>query len=133
MAPFLMVILIVGMVGIVFSTSWFALRPALNSPTEIQLDPQQMPQDLQPPQEEPATAPIDPGSDVDPPGTIRVRPDVAETLLVSKVAPTYPALARQAHIQGSVLLKVRIARNGTVEFVKLISGHPTLDPLLLRP
>jgi TonB family protein len=126
LAPSLMVILIVGMMAFTISTSRYALRDALNNHTE-QLEAQQMPSESElPPLGGTAAAPINRGSETDPPGTIRIPPDVMAAMLVSKVEPTYPAEARQAGSQGVVRLKVRIARNGSVEYVSLISGHRNL-------
>lgn len=47
---------------------------------------------------------------------------------INDVVPVYPALARQAHIQGAVRLKVVIGTNGRIHTVTLISGHPLLVP-----
>lgn len=59
---------------------------------------------------------------------VRVSQEVAEGLIQNKVAPVYPPLARQAHIQAPVNLKVQISKSGDVEKVELISGHPMLAP-----
>jgi len=40
----------------------------------------------------------------------------------------YPPLARTAHVQGIVLLKARIDKDGYVESVDLLHGHPLLVP-----
>jgi TonB family protein len=42
--------------------------------------------------------------------------------------PIYPKLAIQAHITGTVKLAVLIGEDGTVERIRLISGHPFLLP-----
>jgi protein TonB len=42
------------------------------------------------------------------------------------VTPAYPSLAKTARIQGHVLLAVIIGTNGSVQEVKLVSGHPLL-------
>lgn len=47
-------------------------------------------------------------------------------LLISQVPPVYPPLARQARIQGKVLLHVIIGTEGNVEQIEVISGHPLL-------
>ena len=44
----------------------------------------------------------------------------------SKVAPTYPEIARRMAIAGKVKLAVVIAPNGTVRDAKVIGGHPIL-------
>ena len=46
--------------------------------------------------------------------------------LVQRVQPVYPPLARQARVQGVVVLKALIAKDGTVQTLELESGHPML-------
>jgi protein TonB len=46
--------------------------------------------------------------------------------LIRRVEPTYPPLARQARIQGPVILAAVISKAGTIENLKLLSGHPML-------
>jgi TonB family protein len=55
-----------------------------------------------------------------------VQPDQAEQNLVKKVAPVYPALAKQVHIQGKVGIRLMISKEGTVASVKVLNGHPLL-------
>jgi protein TonB len=38
----------------------------------------------------------------------------------------YPALAKMARIQGVVRLEAVISRDGTIQSLKVISGHPLL-------
>ncbi len=57
---------------------------------------------------------------------IRVSSGVAQGLLVRRVTPQYPALARQARIQGTVVLQAVIGKDGTVQNLRVISGHPML-------
>jgi protein TonB len=57
---------------------------------------------------------------------------VSQGLLVKKVNPEYPSLARQARIQGTVLLQAEIGKDGTVETLRLISGHPVLAPAAIE-
>ena len=59
---------------------------------------------------------------------VHVSAEVAADLLVSKVDPIYPPLARQARIQGVVSLKVIVGNTGDVEDVQLVTGHPMLAP-----
>jgi TonB family protein len=47
-------------------------------------------------------------------------------VVVKKVQPEYPKEAREAHIQGQVVLRVTISREGEVNKVELVSGHPML-------
>ena len=58
--------------------------------------------------------------------SIRVSAEVSQGLLVKQVPPVYPPLARQARIQGTVVLKAVIATDGTVNSLELVSGHPML-------
>ncbi|MGA2271137.1 MAG: energy transducer TonB [Bryobacteraceae bacterium] len=46
--------------------------------------------------------------------------------IASKVAPEYPAVAKQLRIQGSVELEATVAENGTVESVAIVSGNVVL-------
>ena len=48
--------------------------------------------------------------------------------LVYKVAPVYPPLARQARIQGTVILRIIINKLGEVRDTQLVNGHPMLSP-----
>ncbi len=63
---------------------------------------------------------------------VRVSPGVMWGSLLKRVNPTYPPLARQARIQGTVILKIRINRSGKVENVALESGHPMLAPAAIE-
>jgi len=49
-------------------------------------------------------------------------------LLLRRVQPVYPPLARQARIQGTVVLSAVINKSGEIVDLKLISGHPMLAP-----
>lgn len=57
---------------------------------------------------------------------VRVSQGVTAGLLQKKVQPEYPPLARQARIQGSVVLHAVIGKNGHVENLQVVSGHPML-------
>ncbi|MFZ0864958.1 MAG: energy transducer TonB [Candidatus Sulfotelmatobacter sp.] len=60
------------------------------------------------------------------PQRVRVSQDVAQGLILKKVNPIYPPTARQARIQGTVILKVQINKSGDVASMQLVSGHPML-------
>jgi periplasmic protein TonB len=60
------------------------------------------------------------------PQRIRVSQGVSTGLLIKRVQPTYPPLARQARIQGSVILRAQISKDGSIENLTLVSGHPML-------
>jgi protein TonB len=66
------------------------------------------------------------------PQRVRVSQGVTQGLLIRKIQPTYPPLARQARIQGSVLLQAEISKEGTIENLRLISGHPMLAPAAIE-
>ena len=63
---------------------------------------------------------------------IRVSRGVTEGLLMRKVAPEYPIIARQARVQGQVLLNAIISKTGDIENLTLVSGHPLLVPAALE-
>ena len=60
------------------------------------------------------------------PRFVRITESAESSLIVKKVDPVYPPLARQARIQGSVILQVEISKSGDVENVQLYRGHPML-------
>jgi protein TonB len=51
---------------------------------------------------------------------------VSKAIRLTAPYPVYPALARQAGIQGAVVLNVIIGKDGTVEGITVASGHPLL-------
>lgn len=62
---------------------------------------------------------------------VRISQGVSTGLLVSKLPPVYPLLARQGRIQGTVAVKAVINQTGDVVSVELVSGHPMLAPAAL--
>jgi protein TonB len=66
------------------------------------------------------------------PQRVRVSQGVSQGLLIKKVNPAYPPLARQARIQGQVVLQAEISKDGTIENLRLISGHPMLAPAAIE-
>lgn len=52
--------------------------------------------------------------------------NVQAAMLVNKVQPSYPPLARQTRISGTVRLHAIIAKDGSVQQLEVISGHPLL-------
>jgi TonB family protein len=57
---------------------------------------------------------------------IRVGGNVQKCNLITKVEPVYPALAKQARIQGTVRFQMIIGADGRVQNLQLVSGHPLL-------
>jgi protein TonB len=66
------------------------------------------------------------------PQRVRVSSGVSTGMLVRKVPPAYPPLARQARIQGTVVLQATISKEGSIENLQLISGHPMLAPAAIE-
>jgi protein TonB len=52
--------------------------------------------------------------------------DVQAAMLLKKVVPVYPPLARQARVSGTVRLIGVIAKDGTIQQLQVASGHPLL-------
>ncbi len=59
---------------------------------------------------------------------VRVSQKVSEALIAKKVQPQYPPEARGKRIQGTVVLRVEISKEGDVTELVLVSGHPLLAP-----
>ena len=74
-----------------------------------------------PPPPSPSPPPLPPSATV-----IRVGSEVAAANLISQVKPDYPTAAAVAQISGVVLLSVGITKDGVVENITVISGHPLL-------
>lgn len=62
------------------------------------------------------------------PQRVRVGSGVMSGLVVKKVQPAYPAEAKAQHIQGTVVLKAIIDKEGNVASLEVVSGHPMLVP-----
>jgi protein TonB len=56
---------------------------------------------------------------------------ISEGNLIRKVQPTYPPLARSARIQGTVVLQAVISKQGMIENLSVVTGHPMLVPAAL--
>ncbi len=61
-----------------------------------------------------------------PPQRIRVGGYVEAGARINNVAPEYPAIAKVAHISGTVVLHALIAKDGTIEQLEYVSGPPML-------
>lgn len=66
------------------------------------------------------------------PSRIKVGGNVAAHNLISQPRPVYPPEAKQAGIQGTVQLSAIIDREGRIEHLEVISGHPMLAPAALE-
>lgn len=55
---------------------------------------------------------------------IRMGGTVLEAKIINRVIPVYPRLALQARLEGTVQFTAIIARDGTIQNLQLLSGHP---------
>jgi len=60
------------------------------------------------------------------PGPIRMSAGVAAGRLIVPIRPLYPAIAREARIQGTVVVEATISAQGRVEHAHVVSGPPIL-------
>ena len=58
---------------------------------------------------------------------IRLTSTIAAGLLIRKVVPSYPALAKAMHIQGTVILAATIAKDGAIANLRVLSGPAVLQ------
>lgn len=85
--------------------------------------------------------PTGPGLPIAIPGTRPVMPippapskpmfrpsNLLQGMLIRRVQPAYPIPAKIAHVQGPVELAAIISKEGRIEHLQLISGHPMLVP-----
>ncbi|HLI85355.1 MAG TPA: TonB family protein [Bryobacteraceae bacterium] len=81
-----------------------------------------------PNQQSPSEVAIKVAPRAEPSTELRVGGNVQAAKLIFQPRPTYPAEAKQAHIQGVVKLDVSVAADGTVQNIDVVSGHPLLVP-----
>lgn len=53
-------------------------------------------------------------------------PGNSERKVASRVAPTYPDLAKKMHMHGVVKLEAVVRPNGTVKSTRVLGGNPVL-------
>ncbi len=73
------------------------------------------------------TRPVIPTAPVTAAAPVRIS-HISEGDLVRKILPVYPPLARMARIQGQVELQAVISKQGVIENLTVLSGHPMLVP-----
>ncbi|MGO9402529.1 MAG: energy transducer TonB [Terriglobales bacterium] len=66
------------------------------------------------------------------PQRVSLPQEVSKGLLIKKVPAQYPPLAQQARIQGRIDLDVLISKEGHIQNIRLISGHPMLAPAAIN-
>jgi protein TonB len=64
---------------------------------------------------------------VEPVGRLHVSTGVSEGMLLAPIRPVYPAIAKAAGVQGTVVVEAVISRAGTIESLRVVSG-----PLMLQ-
>jgi protein TonB len=57
---------------------------------------------------------------------------VAEGRLLAPIQPIYPAIAKAARIQGTVVIEAVISRQGLVKQARIVSGQPMLAQAALE-
>jgi periplasmic protein TonB len=61
------------------------------------------------------------------PRSLNISSGVMAGNLIEKTAPQYPAIAKAARIQGTVVLQATIAKTGLIQNLRVISGPPMLQ------
>jgi len=64
-------------------------------------------------------------------GPLRVGGNVQQAKIINRVQPVYPPLARQTRISGTVRLHAIIGKDGTIQSLEVVSGHPLLQQAAL--
>ena len=81
---------------------------------------------LAPPPPPPPPPPTPPPQVAAPPAPIRIGGVVKEPQVIKMVPPMYPPLASRARVSGLVVLEATLTAQGSVEQIRVISGHPLL-------
>ncbi|MDX2153030.1 MAG: energy transducer TonB [Bryobacteraceae bacterium] len=66
------------------------------------------------------------------PQRIKVGGNVQQAKLIRQPRPVYPPLAKQARIQGTVRFNAIIGKDGTIQNLTVVTGHPLLVPSALE-
>ncbi len=64
-------------------------------------------------------------------GPVRLSSVLVAGLALYKPAPPYPMIAREAGVQGTVMLQATISKNGTIENLRVVSGPALLQQAAL--
>jgi TonB family protein len=103
------------------------IKPAHADPAPLESAPRPHSQPMQravPPSTLPSTG--------ETPQRIRVGANVQQAKLVQHPFPVYPPLAKQARISGVVRLNAIIGKDGAVQDLTVVSGHPVLVPAAME-
>jgi protein TonB len=60
------------------------------------------------------------------PQRVAISGGVTEGMILYRTTPIYPAIARAAGVSGTVVLAATISKAGTIENLRVQSGHPML-------
>jgi protein TonB len=63
---------------------------------------------------------------VDAPKIVNVSAGVAVGLLIQRMPPVYPQIARTARVSGTVVLQATISKSGAIEGLHVVSGPDML-------
>jgi protein TonB len=62
-----------------------------------------------------------------PTGPVHVSSGVSQGMLLTPIRPVYPAIAKAAHVSGSVVVEATISQTGTIESLHILSGPVMLQ------
>ncbi len=79
-----------------------------------------------------SSIPIPPPQQSAPKRIVRVGSNLKAPRQIYSVQPEYPALARQTHVSGTVVVNAVIDEHGNVVGARAVSGHPLLIPEALK-
>ena len=79
----------------------------------------------------PPSVPPPPPPPILKPAPIRQHSSVQSANLIYQVKPAYPPIARQTRTQGVVVLEAVIDRDGSIQSLRVVSGHPLLTQAAL--
>jgi protein TonB len=63
---------------------------------------------------------------------LHVSTGVLAGILIAPIHPVYPAIAKAAHVEGSVVVEAVISRKGTIESLHVVSGPAMLQSAALE-
>jgi periplasmic protein TonB len=58
---------------------------------------------------------------------LHVSSGVSEGMLMAPIRPIYPAIAKAAHVEGTVVVEALISKTGTIESLHVVGGPPLLQ------
>jgi periplasmic protein TonB len=67
-----------------------------------------------------------------PAGPLHISKGVSAGMLLAPIRPAYPAIARAAGVQGTVVVSAVISRTGAIESLHILSGPPMLQSAALE-